>query len=462
MEDLWPGPATFLGRRAPAPRSAPRGPRPYPECDEDATAADVALAALRALVHAPDPGSVRAVLATAVGDLGGTIVPARFEPAGALGIDVSLGLGDPAVVVVDPLSVAAMGLREALPGLLADARAVLDRMQRESVLGLVGDAEPEPRDLTEYLALLSRGDVAGARRWALRLLQRGVSPVALVEQVLVPAQQEVGERWYRGAWSVADEHAASAVTDTCLGVLPVVHEGPSVVLTAPEGEWHALPARMAAATARGARTRVLGPGVPTDQLQRYLATHEPDLLAVSCTMATSLLSAARTVAAAQEVGVPALLGGRALGDDPRRARALGADGWSSSASTLGSEVPVPRAPSPEPSYEAQLADAVHDGTLLLALERQAGASSWVRARSEQQQGAALDELREVTRTAAAALACDDPTVLDELVSWLGPLMQRDEVPAHVLPDGLGYLAEALEAETPAVAALVSQAADRLR
>lgn len=457
------GPASFLGRRSAAPRGTPRGPRPYAHCGEDATAADVAFAALRALVHAEDPEAVRHVVATAVGDLGGAVVPARYEPQDALGVDIALGLADPAVVVVDPLSTAAMDLREVLPALLDDARAVLDRMQQaaEEVVAR-GTADAEPEDVHEYLRMLGTSDLDGARRFTRRLLDRGVAPAAVVEDVLAPAQREAGERWYRGEWSIADEHAATAVSEACLAVLPAVSSGPSVVLAAPEGEWHVLPSRLAAAAARGARARALGPGLPADHLQRFLVARKPDLLALSVTMSTNLIAAARSVAAAHAAGIPVLLGGRALGSDQSRALALGADGWSRSATTLGSVVPRPRAASDPLPYEAVVADAVDDGVLLLALERQAAATTWVAALNATQQRHALDDLRWITRHAAAALACHDPTVLDDMLRWLDVQMQSRGVPAEVLPDSAGYLADALEAETPRVAELVHDAAARLR
>jgi CheY-like chemotaxis protein len=245
-------------------------------------------------------------------------------------------------------------------------------------------------------------------------------------------------------------------------VLPVVHDGPSVVLAAPEGEWHVLPSRMAAAAARGARTRVLGPGLPAEHLQRFLEAREPDLVALSVTMSTNLLSAARSIAAAQTAGIPVLVGGHALGADDRRARALGADGWAASAGSLGTQVPTASGVTVELPYEALVADAVDDGVLLLALERQAGGSTWVRAMNGVQRRHSLDDLRWITRHAAAALACEDATVLDDLLRWLDALLSDRGVPAHVLPDGTGYLADALEAETPRVADLVREAGGRLR
>ena len=109
----------------------------------------------------------------------------------------------------------------------------------------------------------------------------------------------------------------------------------------------------------------------------------------------------------------------------------------------------------------RLADAVADKVLLLALDRHAAVTPWVRDLSDWQRRHSLADLRWLARHAAAALACDDPTVLGDLLAWLVPLLGGRGLPARVLPDGMRYLAESLEAETPAVAALLVAGADSL-
>ena len=460
MTDSLPGPASHVARRHPG-RMSTRGPRPYPPLGSDAEVRDVALAAVRALVHAPDEATVRQVIATVVGDLGGAVVPARFEPEAALPLDVSLGLGEPTLVVVEPLSVAALGLREVLPALLDDARAVLARLPADAGAERPTGAEVDPGDLDRFVALLATGDGVGARGFVSDLVRRGVDPADVVEQVLAPAQREVGDRWYRGVWSIGDEHAATGVSEGALAVLSPRVQGRAVLFAAPEGEWHALPARMAAAAAPGVAGRVLGPGLPAEHLRRYLELHEPELLALSCTMPTNLIAAARSIEAAHAAGVPVVAGGRAFGTDPARALRLGADAWAASAAEIGDLHPVIRRSAVPVPHEAVEADVVPDEVLVLALERQAGAGQWVRAMDERQRRHSLEDLRWLARYAAAALACDDPTVLDELLGWLEPLMSSRGVPASVLPDGVRYLADAMEPRTPSVADLLRGAADRL-
>jgi hypothetical protein len=114
------GPAFVAGQRTPNKAGAGRG---YPAVltAYDATGALVVLAATRALLTATSRAEVAQVLRTAVQDLGGTVVPARSAGPSAIPVDVSVGVGEPQVVVVDEMHPASMGLSEHLPSLVEDA-----------------------------------------------------------------------------------------------------------------------------------------------------------------------------------------------------------------------------------------------------------------------------------------------------------------------------------------------------
>lgn len=448
------GPASFAARRAGRLRAEGRA---YPASD-----GRVDLLATRALLHAQDARQVQAVLTTAIHDLGGAVVPAHLEPDDLLGLDVSLGLSAPLLVVADPLSVAAMELRQVVPRLVEDARVALQRLPIPRPRSAAwADAPAEA--LPEYLAALHAANGRGVRDLVDRLVAAGVRRDALVEQVLAPAQREVGRNWYDGRWSVADEHAATSLTEMAAASLQLPEEGPLVVFAAPQGEWHTLPGRLAALAAGGVRSVFLGPGLPPSALPGYLESVRPHAIALSCTLSTNLLAAADLIAAAHAVGVPVLAGGQAFGSTGLRATALGADGWATSTALLGARLSdlTCRADLVEVPLEARLADAVSDDALLLAQDRHAAVAPWVGSQSDWERRQSLADLRWLARHAAAALACADPTVLDDLLGWLAPRQRARELPDHALPDGMRYLAEALAPETPAVAALLVAGADSL-
>jgi methanogenic corrinoid protein MtbC1 len=182
-------------------------------------------------------------------------------------------------------------------------------------------------ELVERFRLADRwGAVSRARQ----LLRDGVPPGELRE-VIGAAVSHVGDLWQSGEWTITQEHAATAVAEAVLTSLEA--EGPApeddpvgtVAVTAAEGEWHALPGRLAAHAfeAAGLDVRYLGAGVPADDVARTLPSAGADVLAVSVTLTANLAGAARTIAAGRAAGLPVVLGGAA--STPSRAAALGAD-----------------------------------------------------------------------------------------------------------------------------------------
>lgn len=421
-------------------------PRPYPPLAPGADDEALLLAVVRALLRAQTQDDVGLVLATAVRDLGGALVPARLLPDDALPLDVSLGLGEPVLVVRDPVSVAGAQLGRLLPTLVEDAREALSRLQRR-------DPSAPDTSLEAFVAALGRADSAAAHRIVATLLHDGRQPRDVVHEVLGPAMDRVGELWLSGAWPVADEHAATAIVASCVTHLPRPTGSRHVVIASPEGEWHELPAQLFAASVEGARVTALGPAVPASDLARYLQTHRTDLLAVSATLSANLVAAAALVAAAHEAGVPVVCGGGAFGGDSRRAEALGAT-WLPPGAELPDEAPV-LAPRPVPQ-EALLVDVVDEAVLRQALARCAR-EPWGQAASTSRLERGLDDLRWLARYAAAAVAVDDPTVLTDLTSWIRELLAAREVPEQVLLDAVRHLADVLAPDAPRCAALLRDA-----
>jgi methanogenic corrinoid protein MtbC1 len=318
-------------------------------------------------------------------------------------------------------------------------------------------------DLDDYLAALSAADAAEAVGVLDRAQARGVPAQRLILDVVAPAQQQVGQRWFEGSWSVADEHAATAVSEQAVALLCPPLTGrpdvPRVVMACAEGEWHTLPARLAAELTRISQAEVLflGASLPADHLRQHLAASGADALALSCTMPTNLIAAARSIAAAHEVGVPVVVGGRAWGVGDFRARRLGADARLDDAAQLVALLDVLQPgvqPSPELPGEALLLDAPADELVLLALERQTAANAWMRGMTAFQQARTKEDLRWLARHAAAAVACDDPTIVRDLLDWLHALLTPRGVPAAAVLDSCFFLADAVEPDAPLAASVL--------
>ena len=184
-----------------------------------------------------------------------------------------------------------------------------------------------------YLDLAGRSDVDGAVELCLSLLERGASPEDVTLGLLQPAQHHVGERWALGAWSVAQEHRASAVTDAALAAIsaavPARTSGEVVAVACPSTEWHGFAGRMVPQLLRwrGVAAEYTGTLASDAALAELLADRRPRALALSCTMTSSLPAVARAVDMATRRHTGVLGGGRGFGPGGRYAAAVGLVAW---------------------------------------------------------------------------------------------------------------------------------------
>ena len=184
-------------------------------------------------------------------------------------------------------------------------------------------------DLTRALHLLLRDGVD--KGFAVPLLQRFV---------LGEAQRELGQLWQNNQISVAQEHMATAISNTVRGYLyEAARRAPSngkrVLLCCVEGELHDFPARLAADTLdlAGFEVRYLGADVPTQRILRRVQEERPDLVALSATMAFNLSNVHETVRQLRvRTGraLPIIVGGAAC----TSASALNADGAATQAEEI--------------------------------------------------------------------------------------------------------------------------------
>lgn len=314
----------------------------------------------------------------------------------------------------------------------------------------------------QYFEAVSAPDPVEAAEVLDEALTRGVPADSLITDVLARAQRTVGEKWMRGEWSIADEHAATAVTKQVLNVVAPPRgrtgTGLHVVVACAEGEWHSLPARMAGELLRAddLEVSILGAGISVDRMRQYLAT-DPDVLALSATMPTSLMGAARSIAAARAEGVPVVVGGGAWGDGQRRARALGAHLRLDDIRELRDRIEEIRSWEPPPlpvvPPETSWLDEVPREVVAAALERRyddartPDADDGPRAEDHK-------ELRWIAQHAAAAVLCDDPTVVADVLGWLLEMKEARGLAGTPVLDGALRLADVIEAEAPRAAAIL--------
>lgn len=322
-----------------------------------------------------------------------------------------------------------------------------------------------------YIKALDAADRRMAVELVSELLGRGVDPLDLLLDLITPAQKVVGERWQSGEYTVAQEHAATAVSEAAVGTVgswiaePEQPLGYAVVACA-EREWHALAARIVAESLRhlGWRTTYLGASTPAQHLAGYLHRLDPDVVAVSCSMPAALPAARRIIEAASEAGIPTLAGGRAFGVDPSRALALGASGWAASP-RQAAEVLAQLRPIVEPVPALAHAGADEQAELLLRNREMAARvlREWLAgletvgadclAGLDAEADYAVDH---ALHALAAALLTDDVTVLREGREWLETLMASRGCHPDAVPQLWNVLSRVAGGQLPVAAKLLRQ------
>ncbi|MFH0249573.1 B12-binding domain-containing protein, partial [Streptomyces chitinivorans] len=189
--------------------------------------------------------------------------------------------------------------------------------------------------MEDFWTALENADERSAVAQVTEALDQGFAPEDVLLEVIAPAQRRVGVRWAENRLTVAQEHAATAVSDravTAVADHPAARVparlGRAAVACA-DGEWHTLPARLVAEVLRlrGWHVDFLGAHVSARQLVSHLHSTGPDAVALSCSLPVRLPVAHAAVTACRAAGVPVLAGGAGFGPDGRYARLLGADAW---------------------------------------------------------------------------------------------------------------------------------------
>jgi DNA-binding transcriptional MerR regulator len=150
--------------------------------------------------------------------------------------------------------------------------------------------------------------------------------------VIAPTLVDVGERWHRGAISVAAEHFATSFVRRKLFSLFNAYEtgrGRGLVFAAcAPDEWHEVGLLMTSLflVRHGIRLSYLGPNLGADGLAETLRHHRPDLLIVSATSeatADRIDELAAVVSALPEPRPKLAFGGQGFDDEQRRQRVEG-------------------------------------------------------------------------------------------------------------------------------------------
>ncbi|MFC4147831.1 B12-binding domain-containing protein [Micromonospora mangrovi] len=319
-----------------------------------------------------------------------------------------------------------------------------------------------------YLEFLADADEYGAVEVALGLLESGVPAERVLLELVAPAQAEVGERWARNEWSVAQEHAATHISERVVAaVAAYVNPRPvrgRIVVACMDGEWHALPPRLVAEVLRlrGWQVTFLGASVPAAHLVSYLHRYDAEAVALACALPMRLPYAHRMIEACRRADVPVLVGGRGFGDDGRWAARLGVP-WApdapSAADLVADERALRRVTPPRLDH---LADDEYasltkrrgeliDSALADLRERVPSVNDYTVAQLD----STISDLGYIVDFLAAALYVDDATLFTDFVGWLVSILTSRGVPAGAVGLTLDHYAQVLR-DFPRAAAFLAE------
>ena len=182
-----------------------------------------------------------------------------------------------------------------------------------------------------FTELLLAGEEKEAAALLIHAYMEGQSLVALFDKTITEAMHEVGELWFRGTITVADEHLATRVVISALQalrgvVVPAVPTGMKAICCGIDGDLHELPVHLAEIIleSEGWDTRNLGPNTPLFSLRAMVTQQRPQLVCISARTIADLDRATSEYAQLRKVtnrpGASVVIGGEGFRDPTLRQR----------------------------------------------------------------------------------------------------------------------------------------------
>ncbi|MGI8883687.1 MAG: B12-binding domain-containing protein [Pyrinomonadaceae bacterium] len=218
------------------------------------------------------------------------------------------------------------------------------RFQREQNLGLKlkhGD-ESVVRTRTRRVENSNHSDssffhslVAGAEAEAANLLitahLHGNPLTDIFDDLICSAMNRIGELWYKGELSVAQEHLATRTAHHAIHTLRQTLSVPEMsgelaMCCGIEGDFHELPTHLAQLTIENEGWEVLnfGANMPLHSMTEEIFQHSPEMICISATLMPDIERISRDYKDFRErigkLKIPVIIGGRAFSDGQIRTR----------------------------------------------------------------------------------------------------------------------------------------------
>ena len=239
--------------------------------------------------------------------------------------------------------------REEKEAELAKKLALLENQETTAKTGTAGNAAKETTadngpQINEMQDKLKTAVLKGNRNGIVKItkeaLESGEKPAELLNQVLLPAINQVGEFFDQGKYFLPQLIASAEAMKNSIEVLePLLQTGgtgeemPVVVIATVEGDIHDIGKNLVALMLKNHGFHVidLGKDVPQAKILESAKEHHAEFIALSALMTTTMQRMREIVAAAKEEGITAkiIIGGAVITQE--YADEIGADGYSKDA-----------------------------------------------------------------------------------------------------------------------------------
>lgn len=197
---------------------------------------------------------------------------------------------------------------------------------------------PRP-PVASLTSALVAGDASTAAEITTGYLAATASRLAVISDLIHPAQYQIGELWYEGRVGVAEEHRATAIVTGLVGRLAStptdrpVRRGACCILSALGRERHVVGLQLLAIALEdeGWIVQQLVPPTPRPELLRAVAEWRPDVVGLSAAYLPGTRELSAAIASIKALNVPVLVGGPFFNRAPDLWRAVGADAHGSDA-----------------------------------------------------------------------------------------------------------------------------------
>jgi len=196
--------------------------------------------------------------------------------------------------------------------------------------------------LNEIYNSVIDGDLASTKTNVQAAIDQGIEPGVILNQGMIAAMSEVGKRFEDGEYYVPEMLIAARAMQGGLALLkPLLKQADiqsqgKVVIGTVKGDLHDIGKNLVAMMLEGAGFEVvdLGTDVSDDQFAEAVWTHQPDLVAMSALLTTTMPQMEAVIKALGEAGLrrslKVIVGGAPVTE--AYARKIGADGYAPDAS----------------------------------------------------------------------------------------------------------------------------------